>query len=247
MWQIKSEALVLQQNGQAICQPFDWQCQAGETWGVLGPNGIGKSTLLQTLAGLNPCLKGHCQISNKVMLGAKMGILLQNIHYRFAETVRENLDNAFSIFSHMSDEEIKQKHQYVEDVLTIWQLSSLADKSIQCLSGGEQQRLALARLYLQKPYIWLYDEPTNHLDPQYRRLLAAHIKARRQQNHLQIIAAHDLNWISSCCTHFLFMYENGEIKYGAKALMLTEKHLQRLFDCPLRVVTYQGQDVIVGC
>ena len=155
-----------------ICNNFDWQMQAGEVWGILGMNGSGKTTLLHTLAGLREPNTGNILLNDQPLtsltrrsIAQQLGILLQDQHQEFPGTVIESALNGRHPHLHTWQFESGSDRAIAMQALETVGLEDFAQRNVLTLSGGEQQRLAIACLIVQSPQVWLLDEPHNHLDP----------------------------------------------------------------------------------
>jgi thiamine transport system ATP-binding protein len=153
-------------------QDFHWQFRvnAGELMAIVGASGLGKSTLLNLLMGLQPPTQGdicwHGQsVVDQGVHERPFGILFQSNNLFDHLTVRLNLALGISRSGRLNDE---QQHQ-VERAARRFELQSMLDRTPDQLSGGQQQRAALARVFLQRKPVLLLDEPFSSLDPALRQ------------------------------------------------------------------------------
>ena len=179
-----------------------FQVEAGEMVYLVGPVGSGKSSLLKTLYGEVKCQGERAQIlgydllhlrtSQHPMLSRELGIVFQDFRLLPDRTVRQNLDFVLRA----TDWKKKARRQErIEEVLGIVKLQPHIDKHIWELSGGEQQRVSIARALLNNPKVILADEPTGNLDTENGELILATLdEIRRQQNTSIIISTHNLQW-----------------------------------------------------
>ena len=140
--------------------PLNLHCQPGEVWAVLGANGRGKSTLLDTLTGVLPALAGEVTVTGGV------GIVPQSFRAAFAWRVKEVVlmgrARHIALFAQPQEEDERQ----VREALALLNIAGLADTLFSNLSGGQQQRAAIARALCINPKLMLFDEPTSALDPE---------------------------------------------------------------------------------
>ena len=160
-----------------------------------GKSGCGKSTILNIIGGLEKPEKGTVQVdgmdiykrkNQREFFSDKVNFLFQNFALMEGKTVRENLNI------------IPKKHRetiLMEDVLENVGLLSKIDTKVYKLSGGEQQRVALARTMLKKCNIILADEPTGSLDPENAQIVMVALKTLNQKGKTIILVTHDLHII----------------------------------------------------
>ena len=245
---LQTKSLVVNMAEKPICTNFDFELQAGEYWGVLGGNGIGKTTLLNTLAGLRPAAGGEIFINGKSSrewkrkhMARKLGMLFQDSVDTFPTTVRETAMIGRHPYVSFLSVEAKQDRDIVNSALADVSLNEMADRQIDTLSGGERRRLALATLLVQDPLIWLLDEPTNHLDLHHQISMLNLIKEKVEKNKgAALMVLHDVNLVIRFCTHALLMIEHDNIVCGPVADVLNQENLQILYQHPIKKVEADG-------
>ena len=153
-----------------ILKDLSWIVERGDKWAVVGPNGAGKTTLIRTILGLVPLLSGQlAYYQDEVLLNRipNIGYLPQinNIDKSFPISVEEVIRSGFygSLFS--KEEEQKR----LEELLTAINLLDYRKQAIGKLSGGQLQRVLLARAIASKPDLLVLDEPTSFLDKVYKQ------------------------------------------------------------------------------
>ena len=245
---LQTKSLVVNMAEKPICTNFDFELQAGEYWGVLGGNGIGKTTLLNTLAGLRPAAGGEIFINGKSSrewkrkhMARKLGMLFQDSVDTFPTTVRETAMIGRHPYVSFLSVEAKQDRDIINSALADVSLNEMADRQIDTLSGGERRRLALATLLVQDPLIWLLDEPTNHLDLHHQISMLDLIKEKVEKNKgAALMVLHDVNLVIRFCTHALLMIEHDNIVCGPVADVLNQENLQILYQHPIKKVEADG-------
>jgi iron complex transport system ATP-binding protein len=245
---LQTKSLVVNMAEKPICTNFDFELQAGEYWGVLGGNGIGKTTLLNTLAGLRPAAGGEIFINGKSLrewkrkhMARKLGMLFQDSVDTFPTTVRETAMIGRHPYVSFLSVEAKQDRDIVNSALADVSLNEVPDRQIDTLSGGERRRLALATLLVQDPLIWLLDEPTNHLDLHHQISMLNLIKEKVEKNKgAALMVLHDVNLVIRFCTHALLMIEHDNIVCGPVADVLNQENLQILYQHPIKKVEADG-------
>ena len=225
----------------------------GAKIGVVGPNGMGKSTLLKVMAGLEEVSAGDARLTP----GYTVGILQQEPPLDEEATVIENIRMAFAdvlakverfnaIGAEMADpdadfdalmEEMGALQNDI-DAANGWDLDSQLSQAmdaLQCpdpdapvkvLSGGERRRVALCKLLLEAPDLLLLDEPTNHLDIQYQLQLLQTVRAL----DIEIFAAmHDLNLALAYCDKIYVMSQGHIVASGPPVQVLTAALIRQVF------------------
>lgn len=162
---------------------------SGELLCILGGNGTGKTTTLKMLSGLKKPYRGEVKVKGRV------GLLPQNPQTLFVKkTVYEDLTDALSDLK-LSKED---KDERIGQVMNLCRLAGLENRHPYDLSGGEQQRAALAKLLLQVPDILLLDEPTKGFDAQFKIEFAAVLKSLLRSDVCIVMVSHDIEF----CAHF---------------------------------------------
>lgn len=239
MTRLTAQALTVRIGPHWACRDLDLQLGPGESWGVLGGNGVGKTTLLHTLAGLRKPAGGRIAIDGIELrhcrrrhLARRLGVLFQDSHDAFPATVLETAltgrhpHHSFWSFGQRKDVAL------AEQALARLQLLAMRDRQVDTLSGGERRRLAIAALFLQDPVVWLLDEPTNHLDlrRQIQILELVSARARERQGALMMVL-HDVNLLNRYCTHGLLMLGEGRALLGPVAAVVNKENLESLYQC----------------
>ena len=171
----------------------------GELYALVGGNGTGKSTTLSLIAGIQKPYRGKVyinqresfKISDQEKFQGLLGVLPQNPQSLFVKkTVKEDLKEIL-IDKKLPQQVIKEK---IEDVVEVCELENLLDRHPYDLSGGEQQRAALAKVLLLEPEILLLDEPTKGLDSHFKQKLARILKKLQEMQTTIIMVSHDVEF-----------------------------------------------------
>ncbi|HET9679999.1 MAG TPA: ABC transporter ATP-binding protein [Gammaproteobacteria bacterium] len=249
-----TRGLTVEIAGKTVCRDFNFSLPAGSITGILGPNGVGKTTLLHTLAGVRAPQDGNIQIAGKSLtswprrlLARQLGLLLQDRIDPFPATVLETA--LIGRHPHMdfwrweSHEDVKQARK----ALKIVHLDGLEQRPQNQLSGGERRRLALATLLTQAPDIYLLDEPTNHLDLQHQLSILTHFaQLTREHNKAVLLTLHDINLIARYCDSVMLLYGDGVIHQGPTETVLTEDNLSRLYGTPVVRIQQNGHTAFLA-
>lgn len=246
---LEVRGLTVRIGGQWVCRNLDLLVAPGERWGILGCNGVGKTTLLLTLAGIRPALVGEVWLRgerrdrlSRREAARRLGLMPQDSADLFPATVLEIALAGRHPHLPPWQWETPEDGALAYAALQAVGLEGFARRQVRSLSGGERRRLALAMLMTQDPSLWLLDEPTNHLDVAHQmqavELIATRI-ARGGQGVLMTL--HDINLAVRCCDRILLLFGDGETAAGPTAQILTEPALSRLYRHPVRsVMTESG-------
>lgn len=227
--------------GVNVVSKLDLELQPGAFWGMLGPNGIGKTTLLKCLSGLSPPAAGRVLLESediselpRRLLARHIGMLQQHTVYVFDSRVLQTALTGRHPHLGYWDREGPEDLQKARDALKTVGLGGFAERSVTGLSGGEARRLAFAALLVQEPDIMLLDEPTNHLDLRHQVQIMSMIREQTQDfGHCALAALHDINLAATYCSHILMLFGNGEWCAGRSEDMLNETSLEKLYRCPV--------------
>jgi iron complex transport system ATP-binding protein len=208
--------------------------------GIIGPNGSGKTTLLKCIYRvLNPkggviFLDGTDMRTIPIKETAKkMGVVSQHNYYNFDFTVREIVLMGRAPHKKQMERDNAEDFRIVDEALKTVEMESFADRRFSTLSGGEQQRIILARALAQQTKCLILDEPTNHLDVKHQFQLLNLLK----KLGLTVIAAlHDLNLAVSYCD-YIYVLKAGVLKgSGNTKELLTPEFLREIYEVDTKII-----------
>ena len=213
---------------------------AGEFVGIIGPNGAGKTTLLTVVNGLGRLLSGRVKVlghqltpGNGHSLRKKVGYVaqVQDIDPRMPMNVREvAMIGRYGLLGLLGRPR-KRDWEVVDEMLELVGMSHLARRPIGHLSGGEQQRVAIARCLAQEPDIFLLDEPTASLDWKAQSDILELVKnIHAARNLTTLFVTHDLSCLPVACDRVVLMKDGKIWGEGTPAELLGDENLGQLYD-----------------
>jgi iron complex transport system ATP-binding protein len=215
----------------------------GEMLGILGPNGSGKTTLLKLLDGMLLPHEGEVLVRGKSMVALKRGevakvvaMVAQENFFRFAFSVLEVV--LMGRFPHLGRLQFESNKDLAIAVNALRATHSLelSERSIHELSGGEKQRVLLARALAQEPGAVLLDEPTSFLDLKYKKEIFDLIAGLTKEKGLSVvIVSHDIDLVSQYC-HRIVMLKNGSVHLaGTPDQVIDAASIESVYDCAVFV------------
>ena len=209
-----------------VLENINFQLKKGESVGLVGANGVGKSTLLRILVGLNTGFQGDVMVNNIPLEKKNLKTIRKNVGYVFQDADSQLFmstvfdDVAFAPRNYgMSEAEVNEKTM---EALKVVHIEQLKDKQIYKLSGGEKKLASIATILSTEPDVILMDEPSVALDPKNRRNL---INILNRLNQAKIIASHDMNMIMDTCERTILLSDGKIIKDGNTKEILLDKEL----------------------
>ena len=209
-----------------VLENINFQLKKGESVGLVGTNGVGKSTLLRILVGLNKGFQGYVMVNNIPLEKKNLKTIRKNVGYVFQDADSQLFmstvfdDVAFAPRNYgMSEAEVNEKTM---EALKVVHIEQLKDKQIYKLSGGEKKLASIATILSTEPDVILMDEPSVALDPKNRRNL---INILNRLNQAKIIASHDLNMIMDTCERTILLSDGKIIRDGNTKEILLDKEL----------------------
>lgn len=230
---VQAQQLHWEVKGKAIVSDVSFHVAPGEFVGIIGPNGSGKTSLISLLAGLLKPSSGSVTLENKNIrhysrrhLAQKVALVEQQAETSERLTALQAVSLGRTPWLSLLSPWSKQDDDIVQTMLEKVDLQRVQNRCWNTFSGGEKQRLHIARALAQQPKVLLMDEPTNHLDIQHQIGLLNLVKRQK----LTVIAAlHDLNHAAMFCDHILVMKAGQLAMQGSPATIFTPENLSQWF------------------
>jgi len=231
---VRNTSIVL--GEKKILENITCSISAGEFVGIIGPNGAGKSTLLLALRGFVPLAAGEVQLGGRPIttlsdkeLARHVAYMQQEVNVGFGYTALEVvLTGRYPYLKWWQHEQAEDKaiaHQYME----FTGVEALADKPVHLMSGGEKQRVLLAKVLAQETPLIFLDEPTASLDLVYQEEIFRYCQLISKQGKTILIVAHDLKLAAKFCSRLLLLAENKMIADGPPEKVITKENLQAAY------------------
>ncbi|WP_459182767.1 metal ABC transporter ATP-binding protein [Streptomyces sp.] len=244
-------------GGRTLWSGVELDVGAGEFVAVLGPNGVGKSTLVKVLLGVLPTAAGEVRVLGEQpgQAGQRVGYLPQrrsfdaSLRMRGTDIVRLGWDgDRWGVpLPGPFGARRKAAARRIAEVIELVGASSYAHRPIGQCSGGEQQRLLIAQALVRRPELLLLDEPLDSLDLPNQAAVAALVgRICREEGVTVVMVAHDVNPILSRLDRVVYLAEGGAVA-GTPEEVITSETLSRLYGTPIEVLrTSDGRLVVVG-
>ncbi len=206
---------------------------AGEFVGLIGPNGSGKTSLLRCAYRFSKPEAGHVHLGPHNLwqqsprwCAQRIAVVLQEFPDAFGLTVDEVVAMGRTPHKGLFDGDTEADRELAKNALESVGLQGFEDHAFATLSGGEKQRVILARALTQQPELLILDEPTNHLDPRYQLELLQRVK---RLNIGTLASIHDLNLAAAFCDRLYVINHGKIIASGTPREVLTVELLRTVF------------------
>lgn len=237
------QGLAVAKGGKTILSNIAFTAPVGAITGLVGPNGAGKSTLLTALLGLVPAT-GAVGFEEQDLLALsrrdrarRAAFVEQSANTEERLTARDVValgripfQSALAASGSAEDDAI------IADALAETGMSAFAARRFDTLSGGEQQRVHIARALAQQPDLLVLDEPTSHLDIGAQLQLLALLRRRARAGTTVLVALHDLNLAIRSCDHLVLLAKGRMVAEGAPMDILTPDRLRDIYNVEARLL-----------
>lgn len=238
-------------NGRSVLSSLNFSVEPGEFFGIIGPNGSGKSTLLKLLSGVESWGDGQIWLQEKPVsqykrkdLATWLAVLQQEPLPPVGFRVREVVEMGRYPYQSWLGTEKVDSSDMIDDILRTLRLDDLQDRTLEKLSGGEKQRVALAKVLAQQPRLLLLDEPTTYLDIGYQiQLLDTVHRWQRTRQTTVIAVLHDLNLASLYCDRILLLNKGRQIGVGVPEEILRAELIKDVYGIEPIVLDHPVHDL----
>jgi len=224
-------------DGVRVIDGVSFRVEDGEFVGVIGPNGSGKTTLLKLLSKVLGADSGNIKIKGKEIsrisnkeLARIIAVVPQESHVLFPFTVREIV--LMGRYPHLGALAFEHREDFriAEEMMRTTDVAQFADRLITEVSGGEKQRVIIARALAQEPAAMLLDEPTAFLDIKHQIDVHELLKALNEKRRMTILCvSHDLNLAARYCKRLILLDRGRVAADGTPREVLTPENISRVF------------------
>ena len=237
-------------GGKPVLNGVTLERNQGEVGILRGKNGSGKTTLFKNILGIEKPESGSILFDGENLAKMKrrerarrIAYVPQHIHFGDLSVLDSVLMGRVSYFGMQAS---REDYEVVEKILEDMELLDFAHRSAEALSGGEKQKIAIARAMAQEPKLMVFDEPTGNLDIANEQLILREAKRLARQKNIAILSSlHDLNQ----ALYFgdkVFFLKDGVVKYAGGKEIVTEQIIQDIFDIHVKIMEIDGEKIILG-
>ncbi|MGD6805383.1 MAG: ABC transporter ATP-binding protein [Candidatus Bathyarchaeia archaeon] len=236
-------------NGTSVLKGINMAVGVHEILAILGPNGVGKSTMLKCINGLLKAKKGNILVDGENIKQLKRVEVAKRLGY-----VPQRADvSQITVFDsvllgrkpHITWDVSKKDIEITRHAITRLGMDALALKNIDEISGGELQKVQIARALVQEPKVMLLDEPTSSLDLcNQHRIMATLVDIVKKTNLSAIMTMHDLNLAVRYSDKFI-MLKDGKVFAAGDKSVITPENIEAVYGLPVGVEKYRDYLVVV--
>lgn len=233
-------------RGRKVLNDVTFSFQKGYTYGIIGPNGVGKSTLLKLLSGVLPPSQGDIFLEGRSIssysrkeAARKLAVLQQGVLPPVGFTVREVIEMGRFPYQNWFGNEASDSAPIINQAIAAMGLEKLEQRKMAELSGGERQRVALAKVMVQQAEVILLDEPTTYLDIGYQIQLLDTVKSwQREQGITVVTVLHDLNLAALYCDEVLVLHKGSIAALGKPQHIYTTELIREVYGAEASIMNH---------
>ena len=236
-------------QGPDVLRGVNLELKPGEIGSLLGRNGSGKTTLFQNILGILNPRSGSIRFEgedlrklSRAQRARRIAYVPQDIRFGALSVFDSVLMGRVAYFGMKAG---REDYLAVERILRDMGLEAFAQRNVEELSGGERQKIAVARAMAQEPKLMVFDEPTGNLDIANEQQIITEAKRLAREKNIAILSSlHDLNRAMEFGDRFFFL-KDGVVKYTGGKECFREDVLRDIFDINVKIAQVDGQPVIL--
>ena len=249
MVNVKNISFAYSKNAKPVLENVSFDIEDGLCTAILGVNGAGKSTLLKCIDRIIPARQGTVLVDGKDVFSMRSNEMARNIAYvaQDARSVDMTVFDAVLLGRkpYIQWDATEEDRRIVRDIIHKMNLDAYMLRNMSELSGGEAQKVMLARALAQQPKLLLLDEPTSNLDPRNQHEVLQTVRTIARENKICVLTVlHDLNLAIRYCDRFLFLKDSGVFSYGGMETMISE-NIEKVYGMHVHVLFSMGIPVTV--
>lgn len=237
-------------QGRSVLDGIHMKLEDGEVGILLGKNGSGKTTLFKSLLGIHRPVGGAVLFDGEDLLRMSRRERARRIAYVPQEIRFGSLSVYDSVLmgriAHFGLRAGPEDYRAAERILADMGLEPFAYRNVEELSGGERQKVAIARALAQEPGLLIFDEPTGNLDIANELLIMEEARKVAAERNISILCSlHDLNQALYFGDRFFFL-KDGRIRYSGKKEIVDEKTIEDIYGITVKVMDLDGRKVVLS-
>ncbi len=225
------------EDGYRAVRGVSYKIKPGMLVGLIGPNGCGKSTMMKCINRLHDPTGGEILVDGEDILGCtpaevakKVATVPATLKGSFGLTVFETV--MLGRYPYLKNVwwEPEEDEEMVMDALRKFGVAHLKDRAVGALSSGEQQRVLIAKAFVQQPRLMLVDEPTSHLDMKYKLDVMEYLNAMVKQDTTILVAEHDISLMARYCDMCIIMRKGEIVGIGDPKKVITPELIREVYE-----------------
>jgi iron complex transport system ATP-binding protein len=250
MLEIRNLVFRYSKNDSPILNGLNLTLEDGKIGILLGENGAGKTTLFKTILGIEKPESGEILFDSVSLSDKKPSERARMISYVPQNPVFGDLMVYETVLTgriaHFGLNAGKSDHEEVRKVIEQMGLEKISNRSTDKLSGGEKQKVAIARAIVSSPKLIVFDEPTGNLDLANEMLLINETRKLSEEYGISVLCSlHNLNEALRLGDKF-FLMKNGKTEYSGGEEVITEENIEKIFNVKIKIIKSEDKKIIVG-